>query len=188
MLPQVEPNICSHFLLLSHILSCALNCSFCCQEEALDGEDLAPALTMASLLPEPADTCPDLRKEYEGKKIVLKNLEDGILGDLCGDEDDLKCTKLVVTSDGPSAVMQGTRWFLLKSKITKSLESRLGLYFLWGWHQHDEADKYPSYFRPVTLLCFYKMRICRKKHICDSGVTTILILHARNQRGRRTRT
>merc|ERR1712080_781457 len=41
----------------------------------------------------------------------------GILGDLCGDEDDLKCTKLVVTSDGPSAVMQGTRWFLLKSKI-----------------------------------------------------------------------
>ena len=73
---------------------------------------------MASLLPEPADTCPDLRKEYEGKKIVLKNLEDGILGDLCGDEDDLKCTKLVVTSDGPSAVMQGTRWHFLKSKIT----------------------------------------------------------------------
>ena len=70
---------------------------------------MAPALTMASLLPEPADTCPDLRKEYEGKKIVLKNLEDGILGDLCGDEDDLKCTKLIVTSDGPSAVMQGTR-------------------------------------------------------------------------------
>ena len=73
---------------------------------------------MASLLPEPADTCPDLRKEYEGKKIVLKNLEDGILGDLCGDEDDLKCTKVLVTSDGPSAVLQGTRLFLLKSKIT----------------------------------------------------------------------
>ena len=55
-------------------------------------------------------------KEYEGKKIVLKNLEDGILGDLCGDEDDLKCTKVLVTSDGPSAVLQGTRWFLLKSQ------------------------------------------------------------------------
>ena len=78
---------------------------------------MAPALTMASLLPEPADTCPDLRKENEGKKIVLKNLEDGILGDLCGDEDDLKCTKLIVTSDGPSAVMQGTRsvWLIFLS-------------------------------------------------------------------------
>ena len=75
---------------------------------------------MASLLPEPADTCPDLRKEYEGKKIVLKNLEDGILGDLCGDEDDLKCTKLIVTSDGPSAVMQGTRsvWFIFLSETS----------------------------------------------------------------------
>ena len=77
---------------------------------------------MASLLPEPADTCPDLRKEYEGKKIVLKNLEDGILGDLCGDEDDLKCTKVLVTSDGPSAVLQGTRFFFLgNSKIQNYL-------------------------------------------------------------------
>jgi len=113
------------------------------QEEALDGDDLAPALTMASLLPEPADTCPDLRKEYEGKKIVLKNLEDGILGDLCGDEDDLKCTKVLITSDGPSAVLQGTR---------------LGLYFLWGWNQHDDSDnKYPSYFRPVSQQYLYFM-------------------------------
>ena len=74
---------------------------------------------MASLLPEPADTCPDLRKEYEGKKIVLKNLEDGILGDLCGDEDDLKCTKVLVTSDGPSAVLQGTRFFFFETPKSK---------------------------------------------------------------------
>ena len=109
---------------------------------------------MASLLPEPADTCPDLRKEYEGKKIVLKNLEDGILGDLCGDEDDLKCTKVLITSDGPSAVLQGTRWVKSKSKIVNNFSflTRLGLYFLWGWNQHDDSDnKYPSYFRPVIL-------------------------------------
>ena len=74
---------------------------------------------MASLLPEPADTCPDLRKEYEGKKIVLKNLEDGILGDLCGDEDDLKCTKVLITSDGPSAVLQGTRWVKSRNQCCK---------------------------------------------------------------------
>ena len=125
------------------------------QEEALDGDDLAPALTMASLLPEPADTCPDLRKEYEGKKIVLKNLEDGILGDLCGDEDDLKCTKVLITSDGPSAVLQGTRWVKSKSKVVNNFSflTRLGLYFLWGWNQHDDSDnKYPSYFRPVIPL------------------------------------
>ena len=105
-------------------------------------------MTMASLLPEPADTCPDLRKEYEGKKVVLKNLEDGLLGDLCGDDEDLKCTKIIVTSDGPSAVMQGTRWEI--DRQMDPLSSRLGLYFLWGWNEHDEGNgKYPSYFRPV---------------------------------------
>lgn len=80
-------------------------------EGMLEGDAMdmvSPHTTLASLLPEPADTCPDLRREYDEKKVILKNLEDGMLGDLCG-EDDMHCTKVIVTSNGPAAVVQGTR-------------------------------------------------------------------------------
>ena len=90
-----------------------------------DEELLSP---MSTLLPE-QDTCPDLRREFEEKAKVLKELEDGMLGDLCDGQ--IHCTKVIVTSDGPTAIMQGPR---------------LGLFFLSGWNQHKEAShKYPRW-------------------------------------------
>ena len=96
-------------------------------ELPLDGEEelLSP---MSTLLPE-QDTCPDLRREFEEKAKVLKELEDGMLGDLCDGQ--IHCTRVIVTSDGPTAIMQGPR---------------LGLFFLSGWNQHEEAShKYPRW-------------------------------------------
>jgi len=79
------------------------------------------------------DQCPDLNRKYKDAMVVLKNLEDGMLGDMC---DDPSCTKIIVTSMGMSAVKQPTR---------------LGLYFLHGWNEHDaQGVKYPSYYRPAS--------------------------------------
>jgi len=100
-------------------------------EEAEDQEP--PSNMLSAVLLEPPDTCPDLREEFETKKGVLKNLEDGMLGDLCGG--DLHCTKVVITSNGGAAIMQGPR---------------LGVYFLYGWNQHSAGAKYPSFYRPVS--------------------------------------
>jgi len=77
--------------------------------------------------------CPDLNRKYKDAMVVLKNLEDGMLGDMCDSPD---CTKIIVTSNGLSAVKQPTRF---------------GLFFLHGWNEHDsQGVKYPSYFRPAS--------------------------------------
>jgi len=99
-----------------------------------DDEDDPSYDELTSVLMQPMETCPDLRKEFETKKEVLKNLEDGMLGDLCG-SDDMHCIKVIVTSNGPSAILQGTR---------------LGVYFLIGWNQHEKGNKYPSFYRAAS--------------------------------------
>jgi len=77
--------------------------------------------------------CPDLNRKYKDAMVVLKNLEDGMLGDMC---DAPECTKIIVTSNGWSAVKQPTRF---------------GMFFLHGWNEHDsQGVKYPSYFRPAS--------------------------------------
>jgi len=76
--------------------------------------------------------CPDLNRKYKDAMVVLKNLEDGMLGDMC---DEPECTKIIVTSNGWSAVKQPTRF---------------GLFFLHGWNEHDSHMKYPSYYRPAS--------------------------------------
>jgi len=77
--------------------------------------------------------CPDLEYQLKSAKVVLKNLEEGMLDDMCGDSEN----KVIVTSMGESAIRQPTRF---------------GLYFLHGWNQHetDASDRYPSYYRPAA--------------------------------------
>ena len=53
------------------------------------------------------DQCPDLTRKYDDAMVVLKNLQDGMLGDMC--DDGANCTKVIVTSNGHSAVKQPTR-------------------------------------------------------------------------------
>ena len=53
------------------------------------------------------DQCPDLTRKYDDAMVVLKNLQDGMLGDMC--DDGANCTKIIVTSNGHSAVKQPTR-------------------------------------------------------------------------------
>lgn len=80
------------------------------------------------------DQCPDLTRKYNDAKIVLQNLQDGMLADMCDDGEN--CDKVIVTSMGMSAVMQPTRQ---------------GLFFLYGWNEHDDQGwKYPSYYRPAS--------------------------------------
>jgi len=84
--------------------------------------------------------CPDLNRKYKDAMVVLKNLEDGMLGDMCDSPD---CTKIIVTSNGLSAVKQPTRF---------------GLFFLHGWNEHDsQGVKYPSYFRPASAQYVFYM-------------------------------
>jgi len=98
----------------------------------LDGNSTPEQSVWAPYFP-PEDQCPDLNKKYKDAMVVLKNLEDGMLGDMC---DEPECTKIIVTSMGNSAIKQPTR---------------LGLYFLHGWNEHDsQGVKYPSYFRPAS--------------------------------------
>merc|ERR1711899_681475 len=59
--------------------------------------------------------------------VVLQNLQDGMLEDMCGQKE---CDKVIVTSMGLSAVKQPTRQ---------------GLFFLFGWNMQDEGEKFPSY-------------------------------------------
>merc|ERR1719445_2572561 len=75
--------------------------------------------------------CPDLQYELTKAQVVLKNLEEGMLDDMCGDTEN----RVIVTSMGDSSVRQPTRF---------------GLYFLHGWSQHetDNSYRYPSYYRP----------------------------------------
>ena len=69
--------------------------------------DMSPWTTPFSPSDVPLDTCPDLTLKYDKAMVVLKNLQDGMLGDMCDDGD--QCTKVIVTSMGMSAVKQPTR-------------------------------------------------------------------------------
>jgi len=106
-------------------------------QEGVTGETISTWSTPYS--PPPLDQCPDLTRKYDDAMVVLKNLQDGMLGDMC---DQPECTKVIVTSMGPSAVKQPTRQ---------------GLYFLFGWNQQDEGDKYPSYYKPGSKQYLYFM-------------------------------
>jgi len=102
------------------------------QYAEFDGKDNLEQTVWAPY-PPLQDQCPDLSRKYTDAMVVLKNLEDGMLGDMC---DEPECTKIIVTSNGLSAVKQPTRF---------------GLYFLHGWNEHDsQGVKYPSYFRPAS--------------------------------------
>ena len=74
-------------------------------QEGVTGETISTWSTPYS--PPPLDQCPDLSRKYDDAMVVLKNLQDGMLGDMC---DQPECTKVIVTSMGPSAVMQPTRY------------------------------------------------------------------------------
>ena len=73
-------------------------------KELAQGETISSWSTPYS--PPPLDQCPDLSRKYDDAMVVLKNLQDGMLGDMC---DQPECTKVIVTSMGPSAVIQPTR-------------------------------------------------------------------------------
>ena len=73
-------------------------------KELVKGETISSWSTPYS--PPPLDQCPDLSRKYDDAMVVLKNLQDGMLGDMC---DQPECTKVIVTSMGPSAVIQPTR-------------------------------------------------------------------------------
>ena len=73
-------------------------------KELTQGETISSWSTPYS--PPPLDQCPDLTRKYDDAMVVLKNLQDGMLGDMC---DQPECTKVIVTSMGPSAVTQPTR-------------------------------------------------------------------------------
>lgn len=79
------------------------------------------------------DQCPDLQYELNKARVVLKNLEEGMLDDMCGETEN----RVIVTSMGESAVKQPTRF---------------GLFFLHGFNQHetDNSNRYPSYYRPAS--------------------------------------
>ena len=74
-------------------------------QEGVTGETISTWSTPYS--PPPLDQCPDLTRKYDDAMVVLKNLQDGMLGDMC---DQPECTKVIVTSMGPSAVKQPTRY------------------------------------------------------------------------------
>lgn len=74
------------------------------KELVREGETVSTWSTPYS--PPPLDQCPDLTRKYDDAMVVLKNLQDGMLGDMC---DQPQCTKVIVTSMGPSAVTQPTR-------------------------------------------------------------------------------
>ena len=73
-------------------------------EDSLVLEDrslLSPAYSPAP------DQCPELTRKYDDAMVVLQNLQDGMLEDMCGQKE---CDKVIVTSMGLSAVKQPTRW------------------------------------------------------------------------------
>lgn len=74
-------------------------------KELTPGETVSTWSTPYS--PPPLDQCPDLTRKYDDAMVVLKNLQDGMLGDMCDGQ--TECTKVIVTSMGPSAVTQPTR-------------------------------------------------------------------------------
>ncbi|XP_023337753.1 uncharacterized protein LOC111708568 [Eurytemora carolleeae] len=77
------------------------------------------------------DSCPQLQNDLRDTRTVLTNMHNGILEELCGGEGKWNCTKIVVYSEGYSAVKQ---------------PSRFGLYFLFGL---TAENKYPSFYRPA---------------------------------------
>lgn len=93
------------------------------------------------------ETCPDLSRKYDNAMVVLKNLQDGMLGDMCDDGGE-ECTKVIVTSMGLSSVKQPTRQ---------------GLFFLYGWNEHETQEvKYPSYYRPGSKQYLFFMHELQK--------------------------
>lgn len=77
------------------------------------------------------DSCPQLQTDLLDTRVVLSNMRNGILEELCGGDGHWNCTKVVVYSNGMSAVKQPTRF---------------GLFFLHGLTQEN---KYPSFYRPA---------------------------------------
>lgn len=93
------------------------------------------------------DSCPALQMDLEDTKAVLENMRKGVLEDLCSGDGEWDCTKIVVYSNGVSAVRQATRF---------------GLFFLYGL---TEDNQYPSFYRPADgQYLFYLEELGRWKY------------------------
>jgi len=78
------------------------------------------------------DSCPDLHSDLRDTSLVLSNIRNGLLEELCGGGGkNWNCTKVVVYSNGTAAVRQPTRF---------------GLFYLYGLTQDNQ---YPSFYRPA---------------------------------------
>lgn len=90
------------------------------------------------------DSCPQLQNDLRDTRTVLTNMHNGVLEELCGGDGHWNCTKIVVYSDGLSAIKQPTRF---------------GLYFLFGLTQ---SNQYPSFYRPADgQYLFYLLELGR---------------------------